>query len=34
MYILAVYVDDNIIAGAASRFIPEFKVAFGNMFNV
>jgi hypothetical protein len=28
------YVDDNIIAGAAGRFIPEFKLVFGNMFNV
>jgi hypothetical protein len=27
-------VDDGIIAGAAGRFIPEFKVAFGNKFNV
>jgi hypothetical protein len=34
LYILAVYVDDNIIAGVACRFIPEFKVAFANMFNV
>jgi histone deacetylase 1/2 len=34
LYIMALYVDDNIIAGAAGRFIPEFKVAFGNRFNV
>jgi hypothetical protein len=34
LYIMAMYVDDNIIAGAAGRFIPEFKVAFGNKFNV
>jgi hypothetical protein len=34
LYIMAMYVDDNIIAGAAGRFIPEFKVAFGSGFNV
>jgi hypothetical protein len=31
---MAMYVDHNIIAGAAGRFMPEFKVAFGSMFNV
>ena len=34
LYILALYVDDSIIAGAAGRFIPEFKAAFGSRFNV
>jgi hypothetical protein len=34
LYILALYVDDIIIAGAAGRFILEFKVAFGSRFNV
>jgi hypothetical protein len=27
-------VNDNIIAEATGRFIPEFKVAFGNKFNL
>jgi hypothetical protein len=31
---MAMYVDDIIIARATGRLIPEFKVAFGNMFNV
>jgi hypothetical protein len=31
---MALYVDDIIITGAAGRFIPEFKVAFGSRFNV
>jgi hypothetical protein len=34
LYILALYVDDNIIAGKAGDFIPAFKEAFGKRFNI
>jgi hypothetical protein len=34
LYILALYVDDNIIVGQAGRFIVGFKSAFGVRFNV
>jgi hypothetical protein len=34
LYVLALYVDDNIIAGPTGSFIVEFKMAFGARFNV
>jgi hypothetical protein len=34
LYVLALYVDNNIIFGATGSFIAEFKVAFGMRFNV
>jgi hypothetical protein len=34
LYVLALYVDDNIIAGPAGSFIVGFKSAFGVWFNV
>jgi len=34
LYVLALYVDDSIIAGSQGSFIAEFKKAFGSRFNV
>jgi hypothetical protein len=34
LYVLAVYVDDNITVGLAGSFIVGFKSAFGMRFNV
>jgi hypothetical protein len=34
LYILAVYVDNNILAGLGGTFIVSFKRAFGQRFNV
>jgi hypothetical protein len=34
LYVLALYVDDNIIVGRAGSFIVGFKSAFGERFNV
>jgi hypothetical protein len=34
VYVLALYVDYNIIAGLAGSFIVVFKSAFGMRFNV
>jgi hypothetical protein len=34
LYVLALYVDDNIIVGPADSFIVGFKSAFGERFNV
>jgi hypothetical protein len=34
LYVLALYVDDNIIVGPAGSFIVGFKSAFGVRFNV
>jgi hypothetical protein len=33
LYVLALYVDDNIIVGSAGSFIIGFKSAFGERFN-
>jgi hypothetical protein len=33
-YVLALYVDDDIIFGPAGSFIVGFKPAFGKRFNV
>jgi hypothetical protein len=34
LYVLALYVDDNIIVGPTGSFIVGFKSAFGERFNV
>jgi hypothetical protein len=34
LYVLALYVDDNIIVGSSGSFIAEIKTAFGMRFNV
>jgi hypothetical protein len=34
LYVLALYVDDNIIVGTSGSFIVGFKSVFGTRFNV
>jgi hypothetical protein len=34
LYVLALYVNGNIIVGPAGSFIVGFKIAFGERFNV